>query len=154
MGIEFREASLLIGPKCTATVQKGMTFNIHIGFSDIKNDASSDDGGKKYALFLGDTVLINEVRIKLNHDIIHVLFLNVHQVISTMVTLLIIQSGPATPLAPTKKKLKSIGIYLKDEDEEEEDEKENEPEPTDVVGRNRRTAILESKLRVNDFYHY
>jgi hypothetical protein len=50
-------------------------------------------------------------------------------------------------LLATKKKLKSIGIYLKDEDEEE-DEKENEPEPSDIVGRNRRTAILESKLRV------
>jgi len=59
-----------------------------------------------------------------------------------------LQNGPATPLAPTKKKLKSIGIYLKDEDEEE-DEKENEPEQTEVVGgRHRRTAILDSKLRV------
>ncbi len=61
MGIEFREGSLLIGPKSTATVQKGMTFNLHVGFTDIKNDAATDDGGKKYALFLGDTVIVNEV---------------------------------------------------------------------------------------------
>ena len=64
MGIEFREGSILIGPKCNATVTKGMTFNIHIGFSDLKNDAANDDGGKKYALFLGDTVVINEVRFR------------------------------------------------------------------------------------------
>lgn len=34
---------------------KGMTFNINVGFGDLVND------GKKYALFLGDTVLVNEV---------------------------------------------------------------------------------------------
>jgi nucleosome binding factor SPN SPT16 subunit len=61
MGIEFREGSLLIGPKCTGVVQKGMTFNTHIGLSDLKNEAASDDSGKKYALFLGDTVIVNEV---------------------------------------------------------------------------------------------
>ena len=32
-----------------------MTFNINVGFGDLSND------GKKYALFLGDTVLVNEV---------------------------------------------------------------------------------------------
>lgn len=34
---------------------QGMTFNINVGFGDLVND------GKKYALFLGDTVLVNEV---------------------------------------------------------------------------------------------
>lgn len=33
----------------------GMTFNINIGFADLK------DGDKKYALFIGDTVMANEV---------------------------------------------------------------------------------------------
>ena len=32
-----------------------MTFNVNVGFGDLTND------GKKYALFLGDTVLVNEV---------------------------------------------------------------------------------------------
>lgn len=32
-----------------------MTFNINVGFGDLVND------GKKYALFLGDTILVNEV---------------------------------------------------------------------------------------------
>ena len=61
LGIEFREASLVIGPKCTAVATKGMTFNINVGFSDLKNDAASDDAGKIYALFIGDTVLVADV---------------------------------------------------------------------------------------------
>lgn len=40
-----------------------------------------------------------------------------------------------------------MGIFLKDDDEEE-DEKENEPETDKILGRGRRTAILDSKLRV------
>lgn len=54
MGIEFREGSLLISAKTTAKAKKGMTFNINVGFGDLVNE------GKKYALFLGDTVLVNE----------------------------------------------------------------------------------------------
>lgn len=57
------------------------------------------------------------------------------------------QEGPATALVASKKKLKNIGIFLK-EDDEEEDEKENEPETEKILGRGRRTAILDSKLRV------
>lgn len=42
-----------------------------------------------------------------------------------------------------------MGIFLKDDDEEE-DEKENEPETEKMMGRgSRRTAILDSKLRVS-----
>ncbi|XP_062583012.1 FACT complex subunit SPT16-like [Saccostrea cucullata] len=54
MGIEFREGSLLISAKTGAKVKKGMTFNINVGFGDLEHE------GKKYALFLGDTVLVNE----------------------------------------------------------------------------------------------
>ncbi|ODM94648.1 FACT complex subunit spt16 [Orchesella cincta] len=115
-GIEFREGSLIIGPKTNAVVEKGMTFNVSLGFSDLKNDGASDDNNKKYALFIGDTVVVNA-------------------------------EGPATPLINSKKKLKSIGIFLKEDDDEEEDEKENEPETEKILGRGRRTAILDSKLR-------
>ncbi|CAG7817942.1 unnamed protein product [Allacma fusca] len=115
LGIEFREGSYVIGPKCTSVLAKGMTVNVNVGFSDLKNESATDDGGKKYALFIGDTVVVNE-------------------------------SGPATQLIPTKKKLKSIAIFLK-EDDEEEDEKENEPETNEILGRGRRNAILDSKLR-------
>jgi len=52
----------------------------------------------------------------------------------------------------SKKKIKSVGIFLKEDDDEEEDEKENEPEPNpELFGRGRRTTVLESKLRVSSF---
>lgn len=53
-----------------------------------------------YALFIGDTVLVNEEQ-------------------------------PASLLTQSKKKIKNIGIFLKDDDEEEEEEKENK---TEILG--------------------
>mgnify|MGYP006890316325 CR=1 FL=1 len=40
-----------------------MVFNISVGFSELENAESKDKAGKTYALFIGDTVLVNEVRI-------------------------------------------------------------------------------------------
>ena len=60
-GLEFRESSLVIGPKNNAVVKKGMVFNVNLGFSDLDNPDSNDDRGKKCALFLSDTVLVAEV---------------------------------------------------------------------------------------------
>ena len=37
-----------------------MVFNVNIGFSDLQNKDSKDSEGKKYALFIGDTVMVNE----------------------------------------------------------------------------------------------
>ena len=62
MGIEFREGSLLISSKSDVTAQKGMVFNINIGFSDLENLDAKSSEAKKYALYLGDTVLVNEVK--------------------------------------------------------------------------------------------
>ena len=49
--------------------------------------------------------------------------------------------------------MKNVGIFLKDdseEDEEEESEKENEPSrDQQILGRGKRTAVLDSKLRVS-----
>ncbi|KAL3199650.1 hypothetical protein MRX96_001403 [Rhipicephalus microplus] len=59
-GIEFRESSLVIQPKTTAVARKGMVFNINIGFSGLPLKGSGDEGIKTYALFIGDTVLVNE----------------------------------------------------------------------------------------------
>lgn len=59
-------------------------------------------------------------------------------------------------MTPSKKKIKNIAIFLKDEDddedddEEKDDEKENEPKQEPIVGRGKRTAVLESKLRVTN----
>ncbi|KRT79094.1 Peptidase [Oryctes borbonicus] len=118
MGIEFKENSLTIGPKTTAIARKGMVFNVNMGFSNLQNKEASDKEGKVYALFIGDTVIVNE-------------------------------NQPASVLTISKKKIKNIGIFLKDESDEEEEndeEKENTPKP-EILGRGKRTAVIESKLR-------
>ncbi|CAK9797670.1 FACT complex subunit spt16 [Anthophora quadrimaculata] len=117
MGIEFRESSLLIGPKTHAVVKKGMVFNVNVGLANLTNSEATDKEGKVYALFIGDTVMVNE-------------------------------GQPATNLTPSKKKVKNIGIFVKDEEDEEEEGsgKENEPKPG-ILGRGKRTAVIESKLR-------
>jgi len=61
MGIEFRESSLLIGPKTMAILKKGMVFNVNLGFAGLSNLDAQEKEGKNYALFLGDTVVVNEV---------------------------------------------------------------------------------------------
>nr|XP_023020384.1 FACT complex subunit spt16 [Leptinotarsa decemlineata] len=118
MGIEFKESSLMIGPKSTAKAKKGMVFNLNIGFGNLQNKEASEKEGKVYALFIGDTVIVNE-------------------------------DQPASVLTVSKKKMKNIGIFLKDDSEEEEDdeEKENTPKKTEVLGRGKRSAVLDSKLR-------
>lgn len=117
MGIEFKESSLMIGPKTTAVAKKGMVFNLNIGFSNLQNKEASDKEGKIYALFIGDTVMVND-------------------------------GQPASVFTISKKKMKNIGIFLKEDSEEEEgdEEKENTPK-TEVLGRGKRSAVLESKLR-------
>jgi nucleosome binding factor SPN SPT16 subunit len=84
MGLEFRENSIIIGPKCSAVVKKGMIFNVNIGISGLENKEATDKEGKIYALFIGDTVLVNE-------------------------------EPPASVLTQSKKKIKNIGIFLKDD---------------------------------------
>ncbi|OWR42080.1 FACT complex subunit spt16 isoform X2 [Danaus plexippus] len=113
MGIEFRESAIVIGPKTAVVAKKGMVFNINIGLANLTNSAATDKEGKTYALFIGDTVLVNDEQ-------------------------------PASLLTQSKKKIKNIGIFLKDDDEEEEEEKENK---TEILGRGKRTAVIESKLR-------
>ncbi|CAF4151822.1 unnamed protein product [Rotaria sordida] len=60
LGIEFRESSIAITSKCTIQAKKGMTFQVSIGFSGLDNSDGKDDQSKIYALFIGDTVLVNE----------------------------------------------------------------------------------------------
>lgn len=64
------------------------------------------------------------------------------------------QDTAASLLTPSKKKVKNIAIYLNEDDDEDEedDEKENEPTQEPIVGRGKRTAVLDSKLRVNYVY--
>lgn len=47
-----------------------------------------------------------------------------------------------------KKRMKYVGIFLKDEDEEEEEEEEEEKPQPELLGRGRRNAVLENRTRV------
>ncbi len=40
----------------------GMVVNLNVGFSGLKNSEAKDKESKVYALFIGDTVAVNEVR--------------------------------------------------------------------------------------------
>ena len=55
-GLEFREASLVLSPKCEALIQPGMVFAISTGLSELP----SVDGmkGSTYVLLLSDTAVV------------------------------------------------------------------------------------------------
>ncbi|KAI0233392.1 FACT complex subunit SPT16 [Lamellibrachia satsuma] len=99
MGIEFREGSLLISGKSSAPAKKGMLFNVSVGFSDLVNKATSDKQGKTYALYIGDTVSVND---------------------GAPATVL-------TPLKKKLKQI-SVFLKGEDEEEEEEEEEEPQQE--------------------------
>lgn len=61
MGIEFRESSMLLGPKTSTVAKKGMVFNVNVGLANLSNPDATEKESKTYALFIGDTVLVNEV---------------------------------------------------------------------------------------------
>jgi nucleosome binding factor SPN SPT16 subunit len=55
MGLEIRESTLVLNETNEQTIAKGMVFAITLGLSDL------DDGdGKKYAIFIGDTVHVSD----------------------------------------------------------------------------------------------
>ena len=60
-GIEFREPNYIISNKCTADIKAGMVFQVSIGFSGLTNPDAKESEGKTYALFIGDTILVNKV---------------------------------------------------------------------------------------------
>lgn len=53
----------MIAPKTTTPVKKGQVYNLCIGLSGLKNKDASDKESKVYALYVGDTVLVNDVSI-------------------------------------------------------------------------------------------
>ncbi|KAM5539042.1 hypothetical protein V8D89_007265 [Ganoderma adspersum] len=52
MGMEFRDASYVLSAKSSRRLRSGMVFNVVLGFTGV------EEGGKKYALQLIDTVLV------------------------------------------------------------------------------------------------
>ncbi|CAG2163756.1 unnamed protein product [Oppiella nova] len=120
MGLEFREGSLLLAPKSNAIARKGMVFNVSIGFSGLQNKSASDAEGKAYALFIGDTVVVNE---------------------GSAANLL-------TPSKKKLKNIAIILKDDDQESEEEEDVKPEIIKEEDFGNRgSRRTALVDNKLR-------
>ena len=50
MGIEFRESSIIIGPKTSTVAKKGMVFNINIGLANLSNSSATEKEGKVQSL--------------------------------------------------------------------------------------------------------
>lgn len=50
----------------------GMVLSISLGFADLVNKDAKKEEQKKYALFIGDTIQINEVSHGTRHDSFHV----------------------------------------------------------------------------------
>ena len=122
IGIEFREANYLISNKCTSLAKQGMVFQISIGFSDLINPEAKEDEAKKYALFIGDTILVNK------------------DVAATVLTL------------PKKKIENIAIFVKEDDEEEEEEEHKinkeaNSKQAADILTRGSRGAIIQNKTR-------
>ena len=97
-----------------------MVFCVNLGFSNLSNSAAKDEQGKVYALFIGDVVLVNEVRERegerervcttvLTTCCKHCMIENP----GTYYECYFFQSGPATELSSaSKKKLRSVAIFF------------------------------------------
>ena len=59
-GIEFREGSMQLNAKNETRVRSGMTFIVALGFEGLEDKEATDLRGQTYALFLADTVIVNE----------------------------------------------------------------------------------------------
>ncbi|VDM37361.1 unnamed protein product [Toxocara canis] len=57
-GLEFRESSMLISPKCEMVVKPNMVFVVFVGLQSLKNAEAKDEQSKTSALLLSDTVLV------------------------------------------------------------------------------------------------
>ncbi|NIG60697.1 suppressor of Ty 16-like protein [Pontoporia blainvillei] len=114
MGIEFREGSLVINSKNQYKLKKGMVFSINLGFSDLTNKEGKKPEEKTYALFIGDTVLVDE-------------------------------DGPATILTSVKKKVKNVGIFLKNEMTAEEKRRAHQKELAAQLNEEAKRRLTEQK---------
>lgn len=125
MGIEFRESSMIIQPKMDIAARKGMVFNVSVGLSGLTNSTGKDEQSKKYELFVGDTVMVNE---------------------GAAATIL-------TPQKKTVKHV-SVFLKDEDEEDDEDVSKDAGAEPktaaSQLLGRGTRNAILDSRTRTEE----
>jgi nucleosome binding factor SPN SPT16 subunit len=59
-GLEFRESAFQLSAKSEQVFRAGMVFNLALGLENLEDKDATDSRGKKYALFLADTLLIKE----------------------------------------------------------------------------------------------
>ncbi|KAK0073803.1 hypothetical protein PV326_013050 [Microctonus aethiopoides] len=94
IGIEFGDRSLVIGPETDLLLKEKMVFNVNIGLSNLINSEATDEKAKVYALFIGDTVIVNA------------------------------DGKPATVLTTCNKMVEDIRIIQKEEEEEKQKQSE------------------------------
>ncbi|KJZ78273.1 FACT complex subunit SPT16 [Hirsutella minnesotensis 3608] len=58
VGLENRDATLVLNAKNSRTLKDGMTLIIHTGFQDIENPQPQDKNSKNYSLVLTDTIRV------------------------------------------------------------------------------------------------
>ncbi|NXN67458.1 SP16H protein, partial [Himantopus himantopus] len=121
MGIEFREGSLVINGKNQQRLKKGV-----VAPPGVERDLLRWDGTSWGVV---------APRGPSHHG----------QRGPSSPILFLLQEGPATVLTAVKKKVKNVGIFLKNEDEEEEEEEKDEAE--DLLGRSSRAALLTERTR-------
>ncbi|CAG0907681.1 unnamed protein product, partial [Cyprideis torosa] len=150
IGLEFRETQITVSPKCLMTVRKGMTFALSIGLSDLK------DKDKDVALYIGDTVLVQEVSLMtfaLSIGLSDLKDKDKDVALYIGDTVLVQEDKAAVVFTSAKKRLRSNAVFLKTEGEEEEAEGEEEDKEEDqapeILSRGERAgrAVLTSKLR-------
>ena len=57
-GLEFRESAFQLNAKSEQVFRAGMVFNLALGLENLEDKDATDSRGKKYALFLAETVLV------------------------------------------------------------------------------------------------
>ncbi|MFH4974936.1 hypothetical protein AB6A40_001645 [Gnathostoma spinigerum] len=116
-GLEFRESSMLISPKCEAVVAPNMIFVVYIGLQNLTNSKAKDDEDKTSAILLSDTVLISE------------------------------EGPNEILTEKAKSRLKSNVVRFKDEPVTSQGDDDKENNASDVLGRGKRSVLLQDQTR-------
>lgn len=122
MGIDFRESSLVISPKCDEVIRKGMVFNLNLAFAELKNNEAKEEKGKSYAITIAETILVND------------------------------GDSPTNLTGSNKRKVKNVSIYIKDasDDEESDDNDVINQEASKGMGRGMRATSSTASKRDHD----
>ncbi len=58
IGLEFKDNTFSVAPKCDRKIEAGMTFLLQVGFAGIPSEKHKDERGKVYSLYLSDIVSV------------------------------------------------------------------------------------------------